>query len=140
MQAPVSWIAADPVKRRKPGSSMGRPCSAISPSATALLRGSCFEVPLFLRRDLWVLGVLRVGSTFQFFTSGLLGRNIKNLQIIHSSPQPSSASSICPARGCLQSIFAFFSAKDAGLLLVCRWLSTAALLRLRELFPQRPLL
>ena len=31
----------------------------------------------------------------------------------------------------------FFSAKDAGLPLVCRWLPTAALLRSRELFPQR---
>ena len=45
MQAPVSWIAADPVKRRKPGSSMGRPCSAISPLGNCfapwqLLRGS----------------------------------------------------------------------------------------------------
>jgi len=84
------------------------------------------------------VGVLRVGSTFLFFTSGLLGRNKKNLQIFHSSPQPSSASSICPARGfTFNPFFCFFSAKDAGMLLVCRWLPTAALLRSRELFPQR---
>jgi len=105
-------------------------------SATALLRGSCFEVPLFLRRDHWVVGVLRVGSTFQFFTSGLLGRNKKTfISILPRSHHP-----LLPSvrRGdAFNPFLRFFSAKDAGLLLVCRWLSTATLLHSRELFPQR---
>jgi len=91
-------------------------------SATALLRGSCFEVPLFLRRDHWVVGVLRVGSTFQFFTSGLLGRNKKTFRF---SILPRSHHPLLPSvrRGdAFNPFLRFFSAKDAGLLLVCRCL------------------
>ena len=61
----------------------------------------------------------------------------KNLQIFHSSRSHHPLLPSVRRGDAFNPFLRFFSAKDAGLLLVCRWLSTAALLRSRELFPQR---